>query len=147
MASQKQAHVARTLYYRDYKTKAVVNFFPKEQIKKFELFWTPRDEEWDEHYLCTYEAPELYTMTSTFEGEKGDDGRVRILFRIHFSTLRPTVPRPDFQVELVLLPVEREDGGLHLAVTSAGSHCEKKYEDQAFVKKELDRLISVIENN
>ena len=147
MSSQTQAHVARTLHYRDYKTKAVVSFFTKEQIKKFELFWTPRDEEWDEHPLCTYEAPELYTMASTFTGERGDDGRVRILFRIDFSTIRAIVPRPDFRVELVILPVEREDGGLHLAVTSAGSQCDKTYEDLDFVKKELNRLIAAIEAN
>ena len=147
MSAKRKQHVARTLYYRDYKTKSPTPFFVKDRTNKFELFWTPREEEWDEHMLCTYEVPEMYTIAPIFEGEKEDDGRVRIRFRIKFSTVRITVPRPSFEVELIILPVEREDGSLHLAVTSAGSHCDKNHEDQAFVKKELDRLIAAIENN
>ena len=75
------------------------------------------------------------------------DGRIRVLLKIAFSTIRATVPRPDYDVELLILPVERENGDLHLSVISAGSQCDKTYEDLDFVKKELDRLIAAIEAN
>ena len=147
MNEGKQQHIERTLHYRDYYVKPTISFFTKKQTHKFEIFWTPRDAEWDEHYLCIYDAPEMYTMDPTFVGQSGDDGRMRILFKIKFSTIRASVPRPDFEVELLLLPVEREDGSLHLAVVSAGSHCDETYKDLDVVKKELDRLIAAVEAN
>ena len=147
MSAKKQQHIERTLYYRDYKTKSALSFLSKDPTTKFELFWTPREEEWDEHYLCTYEVPEKYTLTPTLERQMGDDGRVRALLRIRYSTTLPTISSPSFELELLILPVEREDGSLHLAVVSAGSQCDERHKDLSFVKKELDRLSAAIENN
>lgn len=148
MSGKNQPQIERTLHYRDYHSKEQVTFFSvKRRTHKFEIFWTPRGEDWDEHYICTYNVHEMYTIEPSFVGQMGDDGRMRILFKLHFSTLRATAPRPDFDVELLLLPVERENGELHLAVVSAGSQCGETFRDLAFVQKELDRLIAAIEAN
>ena len=145
MSDKNQPQIKRTIHYRDYQNKAQISFFFKKRTHKFEIFWTPKDEDWDEHYICTYDVPTMYTIDPTFVGQPGDDGRMRILFKLHFSTIRAWVPSPDFDVELLLLPVERDDGTLHLAVVSAGSQCDDTYKDIEFVKKELDRLVAAIE--
>lgn len=148
MNDKSQPQIKRTLHYRDYTIDSPMSLFSKKKrTHRLEIYWTPRDEEWDEHILCTYDVPELYTIEPSFTGDEGNDGRMRVLLKIAFSTIRATVPRPDYDVELLILPVERETGDLHLSVISAGSQCDKTYEDLDFVKKELDRLIAAIEAN
>ena len=145
MDDKSQTHIPRTLYYRDYSSKEKASFFSVRNIRKFELFWTPRDEEWDEHPICTYEAPDTYVLTPIFEAQDRD-GRVHALLKLRLTPAFPLAPRPSFDVELLLLPIECEDGELQLSVVDSHWTCDKKYEDHTFVKKELDRLIKIIEN-
>lgn len=147
MSTKKKQHIERTLYYRDYKAKSALSFLSRDPTIRLELFWTPREEEWDEHLLCTYEVPEGYTIEPSFVGEMGDDGRMRVLLTLKYSSVRPISPRPPFELELLILPTEREDGSLHLAVVSAGSQCTAPAKDPNLAKKELDRLIAAVENN
>ena len=145
MNDKKGTHIPRTLYYRDYSGNEKTSFFNIRNIKRFELFWTPRGEEWDEHLICTYEGPEGYAFTPSFEAQE-QNGRVHALLKLRLAPCFPLAPRPSFDVELLILPIEQEDEGLTLSVVDSRWTCDKKYEDHTFVKKELDRLIQTIEN-
>ena len=147
MAIKNRQHVAKTIHYRDYCIKSNFPIIVRNRTHKFELYWTPKGEDWDEHYICTYEVPEKYTITPTFVGQRGDDGRMRILLKLQYGPMRASLQLYYFELELLLLPVEREDGSLHLAVVSAGSQCAQDYADAAEVKRVLDHLISTIENH
>lgn len=145
MSDKKQQHVAKTIHYRDYHNTISFPLIHRPITHKFEIFWTPKDEEWDEHYLCICDISSEYSIEPSFVGEEGNDGRMRILFKIKYLPMRKTLATPYFELEILILPVEREDGSLHLAVTSAGAQCNEDYKEKS--KAELDRLIAAIENN